>query len=673
MPRFLTLLAMAGCAILLTTLPATAQSPETAPQMEAVLAPEVSVIEPASPARPNFENAGALEAFIAGIVEAYRDKKKIAGVTISIVRGGEIVLARGYGIADVATGAPVSASDTLFRIGSVSKSFIWVALMQLEEAGKLSLDDAANDYLPPDVQIPDQGFAAPIRIRDLMSHTPGFEDAALGHLFALEAGDQPPLREYLATHRPHRVRAPGETAAYSNYGAGLAGLIVAQVSGLDFETYVESHITGPLGMTRTTFREPYDPAKVSGFAAPMPEELASRVSGGYDWKKGAWEDQGFEYIGHIGPAGAASSTATDMARLMLAHLGDGAHDGARIMSAETAGRMHQTAFAHADGLAGTAHGLMEYLLPGGYKGYGHGGATLWFHTNWIMVPELDLGIFISTNSANGRELASVLPSLIIERFFATPGELPAPPADFAERGQKYAGTYHANRRSFTQLEAIIALGNPGLAVSVTDDGYLVTTTPLGSKRFVETGDNLFAQVDGPDRIAFRENDAGEITTLLPKFGILVFERGSFFTSLGWFSMILLLTIVAMIGMLSGAWLRRRRQINQSRLEMLAGRGMWLAALCWLAFFTVFGAALGETASQGNKALFDFPNGTLVAALWLLLPTTALSVISLAGLYPVWSRRSWPAWRRIRHTLAVVIMFAFVLTLNHWNFIGFKYF
>src|SRR5581483_10974725 len=125
----------------------------------------------------------------------------------------------------------------------------------------------------------DQGFDQPVRVQNLMDHSAGFEDRALGQLFERDFDRVRPLDIYLRQERPRRVRAPGVLSSYSNYGAALAGEAASYTAGKPFERLVEDEILNPLGMAHTTFREPH-PAK-AGLPAPMPASLAAAVSDGY--------------------------------------------------------------------------------------------------------------------------------------------------------------------------------------------------------------------------------------------------------------------------------------------------------------------------------------------------------------------------------------------------------
>src|SRR5215467_4771549 len=205
--------------------------------------------------------AADIEAFLDGLVPLQIKHDDIAGATIAVVKDGKLLFAKGYGYADLEKKKPVSPQDTLFRPGSISKLFTWTAIMQLYEQGKLDLDRNVNDYL--DFKIPD-AFGKPITLKNIMTHTPGFEEQ-VKDLFTNDAA-KPNLGEYLKAHIPKRIYPPGTVPAYSNYATAVAGYIVQRVSGRPFEEYVSENIFKPLNMTHSTFVQ------------PLPSNLASSMS-----------------------------------------------------------------------------------------------------------------------------------------------------------------------------------------------------------------------------------------------------------------------------------------------------------------------------------------------------------------------------------------------------------
>ena len=164
--------------------------------------------------------AADVEAFLDGVMPAQLGPADVGGAVVVVVKDGKVLFGKGYGFADVEKRVPVDWQTTLFRPGSISKLFTWTAVMQLVEQGKLDLDADVNTYL--DFKVP-EAFGKPITLRDIMTHTPGYEDYAKD-LIVGDAKMLVPLGDHLKTHQPRRIFPPGSTPAYSNY-ATAAGRV----------------------------------------------------------------------------------------------------------------------------------------------------------------------------------------------------------------------------------------------------------------------------------------------------------------------------------------------------------------------------------------------------------------------------------------------------------------
>jgi CubicO group peptidase (beta-lactamase class C family) len=277
-------------------------------------------------------------------------------------------------------------------------------------------------------------------VRNLFTHTPGLEDGALGYLMARDVQSETPIEKALALHIPARVFAPttdftdGRIAAYSNWGAALAGLIVEDVSGTPFADYVQKNIFEPLGMKSSTFNQ------------ALPPELAAQSSIGYSYEMGAFKPHPFEVINGFEPAGSMSATATDMAKFMIAHLNDGELDGKRILKHETAKLMHARAFSPNPHVNGSGLGFYEGYING-YRLIGHGGDSLYFHSEMMIIPEAKVGLFVSYNTASSLPIDNRgdLLKQFMNRYF--PAKLPElkPSKDAMKDLLKYAGSYRENR------------------------------------------------------------------------------------------------------------------------------------------------------------------------------------------------------------------------------------
>ena len=315
------------------------------------------------------------DAWLDGFMPFTLESNDIAGAVVIIVKDGQVLTQRGFGYADIAARKRVDPATTMFRAGSISKLFTWTAVMRLVEQGKLDLDADVNQYL--DFKIPNT-YPKPITLRNIMTHTSGFEETDK-ELFIADVKDLKPLDDYLKTHLPRRIFPPGVTPAYSNYATAMAGYMVQRVSGEAYDDYIENHILKPLGMAHTSFRQ------------PLPDALKPLVSNGY--RVASKPAKPFEVV-QAWPAGSSSVSAYDMTRFMIAHLQDGQFAGVQILRPETARLMHSRQFENNPGLNGMALGFYEETRNG-HRIIGHGGDTVYFHSDLHLMPDAGLGLFIS--------------------------------------------------------------------------------------------------------------------------------------------------------------------------------------------------------------------------------------------------------------------------------------
>ena len=457
--------------------------------------------------KPNPEE---LSRFFDAAVPALMEEFHIAGAVVGITDGSNTLFLRGYGSADLETETAVDPEDTLLRAGSISKLFTWTAIMQLEEEGKLNLNDPVEKYL--DFDLPDT-FDQPIRVIDLMNHTPGFEDKLIG-LFVQDEKHKQNLKQTVSRDIPRRVRPPGEEVSYSNYGTMLAGYVIQRISGMPYEDYVERNILVPLGMDRSTFEQ------------PPPPDLAGRLATAYTYSAGKYVPQKFEIVNGA-PAGALSTTATDMLRFYRAYLNGGQLNGARILKEETVRRMREPSFRHHPRANGFAHGFFE-LGHGEVKVFGHGGDTIFFHSISGYLPEKDFAYFISTNSASGMQLTLKLQDQMFDEFFPVPtgGELAAE-AGLNPDLEEYTGTFAINRRSEsdpTQIMGAVTLVSP--KISEDGEGLHISSIldPEGGV-YVPVEKDIFQQKDGRMRTVFLRDDQGKVQSLyVHDFPAFLFSR-----------------------------------------------------------------------------------------------------------------------------------------------------
>jgi hypothetical protein len=237
------------------------------------------------------------------------------------------------------------------------------------------------------------------------------------------------------------------------------------------------------------------------------------MSEGYTYEKGKYEARGFEFINGLAPAGSMSSSATDMAKFMIAHLQYGKYREQSILKEETAKLMQRQLFTHDPRLDGNAYGFWEQRLNN-LRMIGHGGDTTLFHTLLVLIPERNLGFYISYNSTGGAGLArDELLQAFLDRYYPIPEKLEQKPSpDFLERAGQFTGYYGMARGVFSTYEKIANLMMV-IKVKATDEGTLLTPFPagLGIKQWVEVEPFVFKELGGQGILVFQENDQGRIT------------------------------------------------------------------------------------------------------------------------------------------------------------------
>jgi CubicO group peptidase (beta-lactamase class C family) len=589
----------------------------------------------------------------------------IAGAAVSVVKDGALLFAKGYGYADLENGIPVDPEWTIFRLGSVTKLFTGTAVMQLVEQDKLDLDADINIYL--DFRIPDT-YPQPITLKHLLTHTSGFENYHTEMLVS-DAADLAPVREWLVSHMHARVRPPGIAAGYSNFNTYLAGYIVARVSDLPYDQYIQENILNPLGMLHTTAWSPISP------------DLLAHTSVAYTYVDGAFLASP-DYMAQLAvvPGAGMQASATDIARFMIAHLQDGRYSDAnipeaRILMESTAQQMHSTLYTPDPRLLGTAYGFFDFS-DNGQRTIGHGGEAPPMNSLLLLLPDQDLGVFVVYNSEGGGDLTSQhlgFQRAFFDHYYPAPAADPIQlPADFADRAGQFEGSYRVTESSYTSLEKVIGLFST-VEISASGNGALLFTAPWGEWRFVEVEPLYFRQVDGPFAIVFREDDQGRITHLFANFTpMFAFEKLRWYETPGFNMALALGSALLFLSMLPVGLIRfvRNRRLRDNQKP--APRGARVAygillGICILNLLFVVGTAL-----WGNP----FPLFGVSTIYKIVLGLGVLAALLTAGalVYTVlaWKKGYWGIAARVYYTLVTAAAVAFVWFLNSWNLLGWRY-
>lgn len=614
----------------------------------------------------------SLEAFFDQTMNSKLKKYHIPNATVAVVKDGKIVYKKGFGLADIEHNIPVDADNTLFRIGSTSKLITWTAVMQLAEAGRLDLNTDINRYL--DFEISSQlqrplhkTIAEPIIMTNLMTHTPGFEDQS-DMLFRLSRDEILPLPEYIKKYQPARIYPAGEVAAYSNYGTALAGYIVERLSGQPFSDYVDKNIFMPLQMHNSTYRQPPTLNSVVRMAEP------------YRFINGSYTKAGFEYI-MLEPAGSMSSTASDMANFMLAHLSGGAYGGGRILKEETVKEMHKQHFTYDPTLDGMTLGFMEGVFNNQEVLF-HGGSTMLYNSGLYLVPEVNTGIFIAYSGGNHLLHSEVFQEFMDFYYPVTAQIKGVPGPGSRERAEKYTGPYQMNRRNVTTDEKIAGILAGGMInVDVNEDGYLLVTNGGETNKFVEIEPGTYQNLrEGRTQDAFGRFHKIIFTTdpwgriMLTTDGPMTYSQAPFYATLGFTALAALIIILIIISslvywiiiMISG-WFKRGKNKGSVSSAIAVGVGICTSITILILFASLFSSGIDPVYQLPKEAYMPVENSPLLDFIPKLIWILGCVLVPLTVL--AWWKGFWGRMARVHYSIFTLAVMGLMWMLNYWNLLN----
>jgi CubicO group peptidase (beta-lactamase class C family) len=594
-----------------------------------------------------------LEPWLDGLMPYAIERGDVAGAVVAVVKNGEVIFAKGYGFADVEKHKPVDAERTMFRPGSISKLFTWTAVMQLVEQGKLDLDHDVNEYL--DFKIPPRADG-PITLRDIMTHTPGFEEQ-IKSLIVSDAKQLVPLKVYAEQKTPVRIFKAGSTPAYSNYATALAGYIVERVSGQPFDDYIDTHLFKPLEMSHATFRQ------------PLPAAFEADMSKGY--ALGSQPPKPYEIV-IAAPAGSLAASGVDMAHFMIAHLEGGEYHGARILGAETLKMMHETPTDMIPPLNRMMLGFYEQNYNG-HRIISHGGDTVYMHSYLHLLLDDHVGLFVSVNS-QGREGAAgairgALFDDFLDRYFpGAPDTRKIDATTAAAHAKLMAGYYESSRRPETSFISIISFASP-FKLSVGKDNLLTAPSFKGRngapRYFREVAPFVWRDVDSGWRLAAKVVDGKVQRFSLDEISpFTVYEPSRWWRSPGWllpavgisFAALLLTTLLWPVA----AIVRRR---NHLKLELVGRdeRGrvvsrvaavvVTLVSLAWLGMFVTISSRTAMLGPSLDPWLFLMHLVSILGYVGGAIALIWSAAIAWTG------RRRWPGkiWTSVLAVSAVAML------------------
>lgn len=595
-----------------------------------------------------------------GYVAAAMADQYPPGMIVAVATKDEVFV-KAYGLADAEKN--IRATDrTLFRIASISKTFVWTAVMMLVDEGKLDLDADVDTYLKT-VKVGQRGLA-PVTLRDLMAHRPGFEDT-FGDFFQSKSGRT--FEEALKRTKPARVAAPGARTSYSNWGTDLAAQIVADVTGAPFDEFVSLRLLQPIGMTSTI---QHDPRSVAEKPLNDPA-LDARLAAPHKLDAGAPTVLGHDALDPLHAAGAIALDAHDAGRWLQFLLNGGVAGDKRLLSPEAFARMRTRAFRDRPFAPDFAHGFMETEM-GGAVTFGHGGTLSGFISDMTIAPSLGVGVLVAVNGAETPRLPDLVSRFIIEQFaradsFPSQWAVKATP-EMVAKAKSAAGSYLPNRRVYSRFEKVTALGSE-IKVAAKDDGSLVVTAGGKATRYYPVSDDLWSN-RSRDRLFVYRDSAGAPVRIATSMGTQTADRIGFLGSSDAFNAAI--GLVALFSALAflGAWRRQGREVQTTRLGLWLAGGHAASASLWILFIVALTAV---SAGLGAKELAElqaegWPPLTLILAIVAAHLAALGAVAAAVAAFPALVGSGWSIWRKAHYLLFAAAGLFAVWQLAVWKVI-----
>ena len=428
------------------------------------------------------------------------EKEHVPGAGVALLARGELLWCGGIGKADLTTNRDVTC-DTEFRVGSISKTFVALALLKLQEEGKINLYARLQDVAP---EVPFQNrweSARPVRIVNLLEHTAGFDDMESSEVYNLrDRYDFPLLDVFKRFQKPQIARwPPGMRMSYSNPGYGIAGYLIEKVSGKPFDQYIRDSLLRPMGMANADY--PFTDANKSLLATACDGNPPKSV--------------GYPFI-YLRPAGDLKASAGELAKLVQFLLRRGKAGDAQLLNLESIFRMEtpETTLAAKNGLR-LGYGLGNYTsAEGGVVTHGHDGGIDGFLSSYRYMPEQNWGYVVLLNSTqSGRALNSMnrLAIDFLSKDFAKPQQAAIHPT--VGELKKFTG-YYAPRAPRNQLFAFLDDLTGGTRIRIVN-GKLTRSGLFGDPEpLLCVGKNLFRGEKEPEATTiFFTNEAGKMAVV----------------------------------------------------------------------------------------------------------------------------------------------------------------
>lgn len=458
------------------------------------------VPSPSPCAEKRSPNAGGLDprefnSFVRGFLEGAMRTCHVPGAVFVAVADDRVIASFGVGVADLESKRPMT-EETVVRTASISKVITALTALSLEQRGRLSLDQDVNRYLKH-IQIPPVQGWRPITIRDLLTHSGGFEDRWIG-TEAQDALEELSFSRALKKMAPRRIIPPGEVYSYSNFGLALVGSAIEGSARRSFHSTVKKNVLGPLKMTKSGFvsDQAMDRDSAAGYYSapdPYPAQYAYFLEA---------------------PAISFNSCGRDMAKLIRALLKDGILDGRQALHPKAVRELLTPAFHNHPSLPGATLGMYQTSVRG-LTVLEHGGDLDGFTSLLVLVPQRSFGFFLAMNG-DVPQIRDRLKEALVERYLAPPaikpqGEPSSPVPAHLE------GRYRHIRRPRTTVDAAYLMFDQPIEVYANQDGTVSVSYPEDWDRptstWIPLSQDLLVSLDGAERMALRRGPDGKVKFL----------------------------------------------------------------------------------------------------------------------------------------------------------------
>jgi len=611
--------------------------------------------EPEKEGLPHPKTLEELQQAMRDVVE----KNHLTGAGVALVSNGQLLWCGGIGKADLASNRDVTC-DTEFRVGSISKTFVALALLKLAEEGKINLYARLQDVAPEIPMKNPWGSTNPVRVVNLLEHSAGFDDMEPAEVYLppkLKYGpDYPLLKVFQEFQEPQVVRWPPSTRfAYSNPGYGIAGYLIEKVTGQRFDAYIRQNILAPLEIAVGDFRltEVNRPLLAQGYNGNPPHEVF------------------YKHI-YLRPAGDMKASPGELAKLVQFFLRRGRAGDVQLVKSDSIARMEypETISSAKHGLR-LGYGLANYTeSDGGIITHGHDGGIDGFISSYRYMPEQNWGYVVLLNSTLSGKALGDMNHLAIE-FLSKDFPKPQQPViSLAMQELKKFSGYYAPRAPRNQLLAFMEELTGGTWIRVAG-GKLECSALFGKghEPLLPVGKNLFRGEKEPEATAvfFRDASGRMIYVRSSEngdpYGERVFPIWLFTRLLLLAASTVVLATALPYALFWGLWLLLARSFKRiRRLKHVRVRAVpFFAVLSLLLVVFAFSKATNDI---GTFNFWSF---------LIFVGTIAFAVLSLAGLALAVSvpRAEIHKWARIHSLLVSTACCIVTIFFSAWHLIGLR--